>query len=117
MTDCPRCGHPNPGWAERCQRCAAALRPSCPTCGRQVPAESQFCNHCGTRLPSPASTTFPRDDRVRQALRALMPGSLAQKIDAAATEIIGERREVTVLFWRVAGLSDMTTPNFPMNPV
>ena len=38
---------------------------------------------------------------------ALMPGALAQKIGAAATEITGERREVTVLFWRIAGLSDV----------
>ncbi len=33
-----------------------------------------------------------------QSLRALMPEPLAEKVSAAAVEIVGERREVTVLF-------------------
>ena len=74
--------------------------PPCPACGQPVPAGSRFCNQCGASLPEsqlPRAAAV-RQNQVQQTLRALMPTSLAAKINAAALEIAGERREVTILF-------------------
>jgi predicted ATPase/class 3 adenylate cyclase len=54
------------------------------------------------------SVTPTRDARVQKALRALMPNSLATKVNAAAREIVGERREVTVLLLDLADFTAMT---------
>ncbi|MCP4542219.1 MAG: tetratricopeptide repeat protein [Chloroflexi bacterium] len=76
------------------------LKPSCPSCGHQAVPGSKFCSQCGTRLPKdplpPAALS--RKAATMQNLRALMPEPLAEKVSAAAIEIVGERREVTVLF-------------------
>ena len=102
MCTCFNCGHQNPDKVEFCQKCAAALGISCPTCGQPVPAGSKFCSQCGARL---SESQLPRAASIRQALRALMPTSLATKINAAAVEITGERREVTVLFLDMANFT------------
>lgn len=47
-------------------------------------------------------------NQVQQTLRTLMPMSLAAKIQAAAVEIVGERRKVTVLFLDIADFSAIT---------
>jgi predicted ATPase/class 3 adenylate cyclase len=78
--------------------------PICPTCGHVVPVGSKFCNLCGTAMPDASvSPTIPRrQDEVLQNLRALMPMPLADKVSTAAGEVLGERREVTVLFLDIA---------------
>ena len=100
MHICSACGHQNPDEVEFCLRCSAAPGPSRPACGQPVPTASKFCGQYDARLPegqlAPAAT--PLQEEVQQSLRALMPASLAKKITAAAVEIAGERREVTVLF-------------------
>jgi class 3 adenylate cyclase/tetratricopeptide (TPR) repeat protein len=101
---CTTCGHQNPMDVEVCLHCAAALGTDCPVCGQGVPAGSKFCVHCGAPLPErevPAAS-LQWSEEVRQNLRALMPTALARKISAASSEIMGERREVTVLFVNVS---------------
>lgn len=56
------------------------------------------------------ATTLRRADEVRQNLRALMPTTLAQKISAAAGDILGEHREVTVLFVNITNFSASPYP-------
>jgi predicted ATPase/class 3 adenylate cyclase len=86
--------------AEPALRETTTLKPTCPACGHGVPAGSRFCNLCGAALPEsrPAETAPSHQEAVLQSLRALMPQPLVDKVNAAATEIVGERREVTVLF-------------------
>jgi predicted ATPase/class 3 adenylate cyclase/uncharacterized protein HemY len=78
--------------------------PTCPTCGHVVPMGSKFCNLCGTAMPdaSVSPTVSRRQDEVLQNLRALMPTPLADKVSTAAGEVLGERREVTILFLDIA---------------
>ena len=97
MRCCASCGHQNPSDARACTRCALALDTRCPACGRWVPVASRTCVHCGTHIDLVPSTSLPPsyDAQVHQTLRALMPDSLASRIGTA--EIVGERREVTVL--------------------
>ena len=98
---CPNCGLENPEGVDFCLKCAGALGPRCPTCRQPAPPGSRFCGQCGAPLSgnhTSPSAVLPRPTEVRQSLRALMPPSLSEKIHSAATDLIGERREVTVLF-------------------
>ncbi len=99
MQYCRNCGHGNSDQHEHCAECGAPLGATCPACGHLVPPESRFCNHCGARLSqvTPPQPTEPAHEQVLQSMRSLLPLSLAEKIDAAAPQVAGERREVTVL--------------------
>lgn len=97
MACCSSCGHQNPDELRYCIKCAAVLTLDCPTCRQPVQIGNNFCGQCGARLPEDLAPAPTRPNRT-QSLRALMPTSLTDKIKAAAVEIVGERREVTVLF-------------------
>jgi len=65
---------------------------TCPSCG--APDQpGQFCNRCGTRLPVPPERL--------EALRAFIPGEVAERILAAGGA--GERRIVTAMICDVTG--------------
>jgi len=100
MRLCANCGHQNPDHVDFCLNCAATLGQHCPACGQPVPAGNKFCGQCGARLPEAAAPppATSRQSEVLQSLRAMMPAALAEKITATAPQIIGERREVTVVF-------------------
>jgi len=100
MRQCANCGHQNPDHIDFCLNCAATLGQHCPACGQPVPAGNKFCGQCGARLPEAAAPppATSRQSEVLQSLRAMMPPALAEKITATAPQIIGERREVTVVF-------------------
>jgi predicted ATPase/class 3 adenylate cyclase len=99
MHKCRVCGHANASESLFCSKCGAMFASTCPTCGKQVPDGNRFCGQCGTRLIEPQPERKPQD------LRDLMPTSLADKIRAAAAEVVGERREVTVLFVDIANFT------------
>ncbi|MGD1993979.1 MAG: adenylate/guanylate cyclase domain-containing protein, partial [Anaerolineae bacterium] len=88
----------------------AMPEPNCSVCGQEVPAGSRFCNLRGTVLPEsqPSEAVPSRPEAPWQSLRELMPQSLVDKVNAAATDIVGERREVTVLFLDIVDLSTTT---------
>jgi class 3 adenylate cyclase/tetratricopeptide (TPR) repeat protein len=114
MGYCTTCGHQNPATVDTCLHCGAALEKKCSVCGQVVSATSKFCAQCGAPLPdsqAPAAA-LRRSDEVRQNLRALMPTTLAQKISAAAGDILGEQREVSILF---ANVTNFTTSPYPID--
>ena len=90
MHPCPTCGHQNPTEIESCLNCGAAFGINCPFCAKAVPAGNKFCEQCGAAIPGGnlPQATEKRAGEVRQNLRALMPTALAQKISAAAGEIL-----------------------------
>lgn len=110
MRRCSVCGYKNLDEAASCARCSSKMVTSCPACGQPVPAQSRFCNHCGSRItakPDLAVVLQP-ETRVQQVLQAMIPEALADKIRSSASDILGERREVTILFWRIADYAALT---------
>ena len=113
--------------AELCAVCAALLLPdskfcgqcgsqrnvsqNCRSCGHRILAGSRFCGECGTPVvaaqtaaANPAIAEDQREDNP-DLFSALMPKGLAAKIRSQAGLIVGERREVTVLFVAITGFN------------
>jgi predicted ATPase/class 3 adenylate cyclase/uncharacterized protein HemY len=95
---------PNPATAEFGVSRGPALEPSCHACEQPLPAGSKFCNQCGARVVTgeASSMSSSHQGETLRSLQALMPERLANKIRDRAGEIIGERREATVLFFDIA---------------
>src|SRR5579864_709385 len=83
---CSRCGQANPGEARFCLQCGAELGVECVGCGVALPIDAKFCLDCGAPVevgPSPAGYT---------------PRYLSEQIRATRETLVGERKQVTVLF-------------------
>lgn len=114
MNACPFCGFQNPEDIHICLRCASSLNRTCPQCGANVPSGNRFCGQCGARVVE-TNPLLAKDgaaqpgenlqDRMLKDLRAKMPASLMTKITQASTEMLGQRREVTVLFVDIANFT------------
>jgi predicted ATPase/class 3 adenylate cyclase/uncharacterized protein HemY len=114
MNACPFCGFQNPEEIHICLRCASSLNRSCPQCGASIPAGNRFCGQCGARLEEtnplkvqeePTHPDGNLQDRMLKDLQARMPTTLSSKIARATNEMLGQRREVTVLFVDIANFS------------
>ncbi len=70
----------------------------CPACQLESPAEARFCMHCATRLPGGAAPGAPLRPQ-----RAYTPRHLAELILKQRSDMVGERKQVTVLFADVKG--------------
>ena len=68
---------------------------SCPACRRESPVENNFCGACGARL-------------LGGDPRAYTPRHLAEKILNTRSALVGERKQVTVLFVDVQGSSGLS---------
>ena len=92
---CRTCSASNEDFARACVTCGAALPRMCPTCGAINEADASFCFRCGTRVDDQAlSRARARVER----LRGYLPRDLSDHFLAAGTDIVGEQRQVTVLF-------------------
>jgi adenylate cyclase len=110
MRFCLACGCANADSDEYCRKCTTALQSRCPACGQSATAGSRFCSHCGMRLVESAqpAPTPVLPDQVRLALHEPMPASLDARIGATEPVLLGEQREVTVLFLDISGLTTTT---------
>jgi predicted ATPase/class 3 adenylate cyclase len=108
MQICTNCGHQNPVDVPICLNCASSLGVSCPSCGHDVVPGNKYCGQCGTLIESQTKNISatesalslelsPRDQMLNN-LRSRMPSTLTRKIAQTAKELVGQRREVTVLF-------------------
>src|SRR5499425_2524801 len=61
----------------------------CPSCGQENPHGARFCNASGNRMDSTAPAAQPQ---------AYTPRHLAEKILSSGSALVGERKQVTVLF-------------------
>jgi class 3 adenylate cyclase len=106
---CPRCGCENRAGAKFCNECAAPLPLHCDTCGAENRPGAKFCDACGTPLAtSSAARSRQRSDGVTlaaqaQAPIAYTPAHLTEKIRHATAALVGERKQVTVLFADLKG--------------
>jgi class 3 adenylate cyclase/tetratricopeptide (TPR) repeat protein len=83
---CSNCGQANPADARFCLECGAEVGTACRHCGRAIPIEAKFCPGCGqaaAAAPAPASYT---------------PRHLQERILADRASLVGERKQVTVVF-------------------
>jgi class 3 adenylate cyclase/tetratricopeptide (TPR) repeat protein len=76
----------------------------CPACRQDNPDSARFCNGCGTRLTAATPAAAPQ---------AFTPPHLADKIRTARAAMIGERKQVTVLFADLKGSMELLADRDP----
>jgi predicted ATPase/class 3 adenylate cyclase len=76
----------------------------CPGCQHENPGGARFCNGCGGRLTATAPAAAPR---------SYTPPYLAEKILTSRAAIIGERKQVTVLFADLKGSMELLADRDP----
>jgi len=105
---CPRCQTENRADARFCEDCGARMESSCPSCGHPVGSGKKFCGNCGVSLTEQAAA--------RPAARApesYTPKHLAEKIRTARADLVGERKQVTVLFADLKGSMELLADRDP----
>jgi class 3 adenylate cyclase len=93
---CRKCETENLADSTFCVECGAKLESGCPACGSENPSSAKFCRKCGTAL-------FSQDRTPDQ----YTPAHLAEKILSSKAALLGERKQVTVLFADVKGSMDL----------
>src|SRR5881296_3909068 len=76
----------------------------CPGCGQENPGGARFCNECGNRLDGAAAAASPQ---------AYTPQHLAEKILTSGAALVGERKQVTVLFADLKGSMELLADRDP----
>jgi class 3 adenylate cyclase len=76
----------------------------CPGCGQENPGGARFCNGCGNRLDGAAAKASPQ---------AYTPQHLAEKILTSGVALVGERKQVTVLFADLKGSMELLANRDP----
>src|SRR2546426_4716941 len=76
----------------------------CPGCGQENPGGARFCNECGNRLDGAAAAASPQ---------AYTPQHLAEKILTSGVTLVGERKQVTVLFADLKGSMELLAGRDP----
>src|SRR2546426_2948475 len=70
----------------------------CPGCHQDNPDSARFCNGCGTRLTAAATAVEPQ---------TYTPALIADKIRPSRGAMVGERKQVTVLFADLKGSMEL----------
>jgi class 3 adenylate cyclase len=94
---CSRCEAVSDEGSRFCETCGGALIGACPHCGVEVAAGARFCRQCGGPL-GPG-----RAEGREGAPAEYTPAHVASTIFGAPSARDGERKQVTVLFCRLAG--------------
>jgi len=77
---------------------------ACSQCGQVNPAGARFCNACGNKLDSTLVAATPH---------AYTPQHLAEKIVTSGPALVGERKQVTVLFADLKGSMELIAGRDP----
>ncbi|HKC98140.1 MAG TPA: adenylate/guanylate cyclase domain-containing protein, partial [Methylomirabilota bacterium] len=77
---------------------------TCPACQQANPDGARFCNGCGTRLTAASAAPAPQ---------AYTPPHLADKILTSRAAMVGERKQVTVLFADLKGSMELLADRDP----
>ena len=104
---CPKCDFENPAEAKFCVECGNKFEMPCSACGFGNLPSFKFCSECGEKLtkliePTPEALSF--DDKLEK-IQKYLPKGVAEKILAQKGEIEGERKQVTVMFCDMVGLT------------
>jgi predicted ATPase/class 3 adenylate cyclase len=101
---CPNCNFDNPESIKFCVSCGAMIYRICPSCGFSNPGQFNFCGNCGDPLKNSQKST---ESKKR------MPSYLAEKIQQVGSHIVGERRNVTVVFSDISGFTKFSEMRDP----
>jgi class 3 adenylate cyclase/tetratricopeptide (TPR) repeat protein len=108
MMNCPKCESVNPDLARFCLNCGTSLEAEvgfpCQSCGTDLPPTAQFCFSCGTEVGGIAD---PKRASRLKALQKAAPRGVIEKVQAARTQVEGERKPVTILFADIVGSTSL----------
>jgi class 3 adenylate cyclase/tetratricopeptide (TPR) repeat protein len=93
--DCPSCDHENRSAARFCESCGATLLRLCSGCGSELSATARFCGDCGTAVGETASEVMEE------------PAGVAPATEKVSDSVVGERKQVTVMFVDIVGSMDL----------
>ncbi len=107
---CSECNFDNPEGMKFCGECGEKLATNCPECNFKNPPGFKFCGNCGYELkdvntPSSLKRT-PFEDKLEK-LKKYLPEGLINKILSQKDKIVGERKQVTVMFCDMAGFTSL----------
>ena len=97
---CHRCGAENVDDRRYCRECGASLRGVCAECGFENEPGARFCGGCGVKV-------VPSDAAEPGALQPRLPRHLAERILSSRSALVGERKQVTILFADITGSTAM----------
>jgi len=98
---CPTCGFDSPAGMPFCGRCGTQLGRKCPTCQNVNPLDFTFCGMCGTRIQEEALPVLPAAGE-----KVTVP-STRSAAAGQPTQLVGERRIVTVILADVRKSTDL----------
>jgi class 3 adenylate cyclase len=103
---CPRCQAENDAGARFCGDCGARLEAVCPSCGTPLTPGKKFCRSCGVALTAEPAGRFA-------SAESYIPQHLAEKILTSRAALLGERKQVTVLFADLKGSMELLADRDP----
>jgi len=107
---CSKCRFENPEGIKFCGGCGAKLETLCPGCNLSSPPNFKFCGECGQKLDVPVETSpkdLSFDEKLTKIQKYLLKG-LTEKILSQKDHIVGERKQVTVMFCDMAGFTPIS---------
>ncbi len=113
--ECASCRTQNRDGLRFCERCGAKLEGHCPACNAAVPPDASFCGTCGHKLAgdAPPGTSpgtpiaAPGPTTATASPKSYTPAHLAERILNSRAVLVGERKQVTVLFADICGSMEM----------
>jgi class 3 adenylate cyclase/tetratricopeptide (TPR) repeat protein len=94
---CPNCEHDTPDQGQFCEACGVQVLAICQACGRSNRPAARFCAFCGAFLLSESFSD------TAETFGGLMPRHLRERVLTSRQGLLGERKQVTVLFGDAKG--------------
>jgi class 3 adenylate cyclase/tetratricopeptide (TPR) repeat protein len=104
---CLNCDFDNPEGMRFCGYCGTLINNICPNCGYSNPIQAKFCGKCNI----PFSPLQISDALTR--IQKYIPSYLAEKIRQSKGNMVGERKNVTVVFADISGFTSMAETHDP----
>jgi predicted ATPase/class 3 adenylate cyclase len=115
--NCPECQFENREGAKFCGKCGYKFEITCPECGTKNQVENNFCDECGSKLSLPLEQVpnqISFDEKLTK-IQKYLPKGLTEKILSQKDRIVGERKQVTVMFCDMAGFTALVEKLGPEN--
>jgi hypothetical protein len=107
---CSHCRAENREGAQFCRECGTPLDVACQKCGLTIEPGSRFCDGCGSPLGAEIAPETPltRSSVLFEIPASYTPKRFPERVLNSPPVLEGERKQVTILFVDVAGLTSMS---------